>query len=205
MTQETIVSELTAKLGETPLSERSISEYVGANMPTEGEEFDYSRHVTILQSFSGNYRSDLKKSIEDFKKNYKPEIETPNPKKEQKEEPVESNSELETLKKEFSELKKMLSEKESRETQKTLKAKVIEAMKKQKATDEYVLNATFKGITLDAEKSVSELTTEMLKAYDEEFALCRGKGTSPRNGENGGGGRGKTLADAFHANKNKNK
>lgn len=203
MTQEEIVSKLTQELGETPLSQRSISEYVGVNMPKEDEEFDYAHHITILNSFAGNYRADIKKEIEEFKKNYKPTIDLPKPKEEKKEEPFNPNSELESLKKEFSELKQLLKDKESKEEQKSLKSKVIEAMKRQKATDEYVLKATFKGITLDTEKSVDELTKEMLKSYDEEFAACRGKGAAPRNGENGGGNKGKTAADAFFANKRK--
>lgn len=76
-------------------------------------------------------------------------------------------------------------------------------MKKQGATDDYVLTQTLKGVTLDTKKSVADLTKEMLTAYDSEYTACRGKGAAPRNGENGGGSKGKTVADAFFANKQK--
>lgn len=79
MEQEQILSTLNERLGQTSLSERTISEYIGANLPQEGQEFDFDRHVTILKSLDGNFSADMKKAVEDFKKNYKP-AEPPKPK-----------------------------------------------------------------------------------------------------------------------------
>ena len=65
----------------------------------------------------------------------------------------------------------------------------------------YVLKQTLRGVTLDTKKSVADLAKELMTAYDSELTACRGKGAAPRNGEQGGGSKGKTVADAFFARK----
>ena len=73
MEQEQILATLNERLGQTSLSARTISEYVTENMPAEGEEFNFERHVKILNSLNGNYSADVAKFVEDYKKNYKPQ------------------------------------------------------------------------------------------------------------------------------------
>lgn len=79
MEKETLLSTLTEKLGETPLSQRTIGAYVDNNLPAEGTEPDdayWERHTAILKSMGGNYRADLAAGIEDFKRTYKPQSPT---------------------------------------------------------------------------------------------------------------------------------
>lgn len=83
MEKEQILSTLTAKLGKTSISSRSLDTYISANLPAEGTEPDdayFEKHVNVLKSFGGQYSHDLATAIEDFKKNYKPEPDhTPDP------------------------------------------------------------------------------------------------------------------------------
>lgn len=82
MEKETLLSTLTEKLGETPLSPRTIGAYVDNNLPAEGTEPDdayWERHTAILKSMGGNYRADLAAGIEDFKRTYKPQSPTTDP------------------------------------------------------------------------------------------------------------------------------
>lgn len=200
MEKEQILSNLNEKLGQTSLSERTISDYINENLPAEGTEPDeayWNKHTAILKSLNGNFSKDVAAQVEDFKKNYKPSpAEPPKP------EP-QPDKELEELRKTVTDLTKRLDEKESQQTQEQLMAKVKSEMKKQGATDDYVLKQTLRGVTLDAKKSVEDLAKEMLAAYDSEYKACRGKGAAPRNGSKEGGGNAKNAADTFFARKQK--
>ena len=80
MEKETLLSTITERLGETPLSQRTISDYIDQNLPAEGTEPDdayWTRHVNVLKSLAGNYRSDLAAGIEGFKRTFKPSTTPP--------------------------------------------------------------------------------------------------------------------------------
>lgn len=194
----TINEKLTAEGIKTEDFQRTFDDYLSENLPAEGTEPDdayWTKHVKILKSLSGQVNHVVASKVEDFKKNYKPET------KEQSNQNLEPNKEVEELKKTVADLTKRLDEKESKQTQEQLMAQVKAEMVKQGAKDEYVLKQTLRGITLDTKKSVADLAKELLTAYDSELTACRGKGAAPRNGEQGGGSKGKTEADAFFTRK----
>lgn len=75
MEQEKILSEITTKIGETSLSQRTLQDYVSNNLPAEGTEPDeayWNKHVNFLKSLSGQYNHDVAERVEAFKKDYKP-------------------------------------------------------------------------------------------------------------------------------------
>ena len=194
----TINERLTAEGIKTEPFQRTFGDYLNENLPTEGTEPDdayFAKHVRILKSLAGQYNHDFAAQVEDFKKNYKPET---------KQDPPQPNKEVEDLKKQLADLTKRLDEKESKLTQEQLMSQVKAEMKKQGATDEYVLKQTLRGVTFDAKKSVADLAKEMLTAYDSELTACRGKGAAPRNGGRGSGGNGdKPFGDFFAEKKRK--
>lgn len=196
----TINEKLTAEGIKTEDFQRTFDDYLSENLPAEGTEPDdayWTKHVKILKSLSGQVNHVVASKVEDFKKNYKP---TPANNEPPKSNP-EPNKEVEELKETVADLTKRLDEKESKQTQEQLMAQVKAEMVKQGAKDEYVLKQTLRGVTLDTKKSVADLAKELLTAYDSELTACRGKGAAPRNGEQGGGSKGKTEADAFFARK----
>jgi hypothetical protein len=71
MEKETLISELKTRLGETPLSDRTITEYAGAILSTvpDGDVPDtfWDMHKTILSSMGGQLRADNKAGIDKFK------------------------------------------------------------------------------------------------------------------------------------------
>jgi hypothetical protein len=73
-------------------------------------------------------------------------------------------------------------------------------MKAQMATDDYVLEATLRGVEVDLTKSIEDLTKEYLAKYDAEYLKCRGGGTPPRQ-STGGGGQGAIWLDQQFAKK----
>lgn len=198
----TINEKLTAQGIKTEPFQRTFGDYLNENLPAEGTEPDdayFDKHVRVLKSLAGQYSHDFATAVEDFKKNYKP---TPANNEPPKSNP-EPDKEVEELKKTVADLIKRLDEKESKQTQEQLMAQVKAEMVKQGAKDEYVLKQTLRGVTLDTKKSAADLAKELLTAYDSELTACRGKGAAPRNGEQGGGSKGKNSADAFFARKQK--
>lgn len=194
----TINEKLTAQGIKTEPFQRTFGDYLNENLPAEGTDPDdayFEKHVRVLKSLAGQYSHDFATAVEDFKKNYKPET------KEQHVQEPGPNKEVEEMRKQLADLTKRLDEKESKQTQEQLMSEVKAEMKKQGATDDYVLKQTLRGVTLDTKKSVADLAKELLTAYDSELTACRGKGAAPRNGEQGGGSKGKTEADAFFARK----
>lgn len=200
----TINEKLTAEGIKTEPYQRTLGDYLNENLPAEGTEPDdayFDRHVRIFKSIAGQVNHVVATQVEDFKKNYKPEIKNdppePNP---------EPNKEVEELKRTVADLSKRLDEKESKQTQEQLMSQLKAEMKKLGAADDYVLRQTLRGVTLDTKKSVSDLAKEYMTAYDSELTACRGKGAAPRNGNpNAGGDKGKTLADAYWEKKARKK
>lgn len=198
MEQEQILSTLNEKLGQTSLSERTISDYVTAFLPGEGEEFDFDRHVGVLKSLNGNFSKSVadtvKQQMEEFKKNYKP---TPSG----NENPGKGGADEATINR-IAELERKLNEKESSEKQQQILSKVRNELKKQGADDSYVLGKTLQGIVFDVNKSIEDTVKETLAMYDKEYTACRGKGAAPRSGGKDGG-KGKTASDRFFERKAK--
>lgn len=199
MEKEQILSTLTEKLGNTSFSPKSLQTYVENNLPEEGTEPDeayWSRHTAILNSFQGQFNHDVATKVteqanakfEEYKKSYKPSAEPP-----KGEDGVKSeNDEYNALKAELEELKRQFSDSANKMTQAELMGKVKESMKSQNASDAYVLEKCLQGRTLDATKSVEELTRQMLSEYDKEYKACRGEGAAPRIATGSGGGKSKT-------------
>ncbi|MDE7411180.1 MAG: hypothetical protein K2M94_03990 [Paramuribaculum sp.] len=202
MEKEQILSTLNEKLGQTSFSEKTINDYVDAFIPESEEAPDFDKHVGFLKSLYGNYSADVAKQVNEAKEKLKAQPLKEGEGDDKRYSALEEK--FDKLMKDHKALTELLAEKESKQTQQQLMSQVKAEMKKQGATDEYVLKQTLKGVTLDTKKSVEDLTKEMLTAYDSEYTACRGKGAAPRNGEQGGGGsKGKTDADNYFANKKK--
>lgn len=70
MEQEQILSTLKEKLGPTSLSDRTLSDFITGNMPEEGKEFNYEKHVNFLKSLNGNYSHDVAAKVVELEKKY---------------------------------------------------------------------------------------------------------------------------------------
>lgn len=202
MEKEQILSTINEKLGNTNFSEKTISDYVDAFIPETEENPDFDKHVGFLKSLYGNFSADVAKQVNEAKA----KLQTPPANKQQPDDTryAALEEKFDKLMGNYEKLTEQLAHKESKLTQEQLMSQVKAEMKKQGATDEYVLKQTLRGVTLDVKKSVADLAKEMLTAYDSELTACRGKGAAPRNGGDGGGGsKGKNAADSYFARKQK--
>ncbi|WP_303207352.1 hypothetical protein [Bacteroides oleiciplenus] len=186
MEKEQILSEITTRVGKTSLSQRTLTDYVNRNLPTEGTEPDdafWEKHVGFLKSLDGNYSHDVSTQVEEFKKNYKPNQQQANdtPQEGKDNEVLEL---LKGIKDENKELRERLDRQDQVKSQSELREKVIAGMKAKGVNDEYVLTTTLtKHGEFDSKKSVDELVDSLLPIYDKEFSACRGNGAVPRTGQ----------------------
>jgi len=206
MEKETILSELKKRLGTTSLSERTVSEYVGNIFPSITDDAQvndtfYQLHIGILKSVEGQLNKDVADRVKvaqaEWEKQHGKPVDKPVDKPADK--PVEPQPN-EDMAKMMAMIEAMQKKLDDQDKEKQLQSKidaVKSAMKMKGATDEAVLMFTFKGESVDAEKSVDELTEGYLKAYDANYKTLRGDGAVPRNGGGSGSSDDKFLDDYF--------
>lgn len=201
MEKEKILSTLNEKLGNTNFSDKTISDYVDAFIPTTDENPDFDKHVGFLKSLYGNFSADVAKQVNEAKEKLKA---SPAGTREQPDDTryTALEEKFDKLMGDYEKLVEQLAKKESERTQQQLMSQVKAEMKKLGADDEYVLRQTLRGLTLDEKKSAEDIAKELINAYDSELTACRGKGAAPRNGGQKGGS-GKNEADAYFANQKK--
>lgn len=189
MEKEQLLSELKSKLGTTNLSERTLSEYVANILPTitsdeQVNDTFYAAHVGILKSMSGQLNKDVADRVKaaqgEWEKNRPNPQQNPNPNPEPKDEP---NKELAEMRAMIAAMQQKLDDADKAKLQANVLESVKSAMKAKGATDEAVMLYTFKGESIDATKSVEELTESYLKTYDANYKTLRGDGASPRSGD----------------------
>ena len=209
---EKIVSTVQEKIGKTDFSQQTIQKYVELNPVAEGQEPDeayFTKAVDFLKSMQGQYNHDFSTKFDEAKKNLLSEDTFKNLSAEQlaevkklveglKPNPTPQESEeVKALKEQIKQLTDRLDNGDKAKQQAELLAKVKAAMKEQKASDEYVLDNTLKGVEIDVNKSVEDLTKEFLAKYDAEYLKCRGEGAAPRVAQGGGGGEDSALKQRF--------
>lgn len=208
---EKIVSTVQEKVGNTDFSAQTIQKYVELNPVAEGQEPDeayFTKAVDFLKGMQGQFNHDFSTKFAEAKKNLLTEDTFKNLSAEQIadvkkliegikpiEKPNENESEeMKALKEQLKQLTDRLDNGDKAKQQAELLQKVKIAMKEQKASDDYVLENTLKGVEFDTTKSVEDLTKEYLAKYDAEYLRCRGYGATPRM-SGGGGGEAETELD----------
>lgn len=207
---EKIVSTVQEKIGNTDFSSQTIQKYVELNPVADGQEPDeayFTKAVSFFQGMQGQYNHDFSTKFTEAKKNLLTEDTFKNMSAEQLAEVKKllegvkttqastgESEEVKALKEQIKQLTERLDDGDKTRRQAELLQKVRNAMKEQKATDEYVLDNTLRGVVLDASKSVEDLTREQLTRYDAEYLKCRGSGAPPRL-SGGAGGESETWLD----------
>lgn len=200
---EKIVSAVQEKVGNTDFSAQTIQKYVELNPVADGAEPDeayLTKAADFLKGMQGQFNHDFSTKFKEAKKNLLTEDTFKNMSAEQLAEvknliaglkPDDGNKgdgeEVRLLKEQIAELTKRLDNGDKARQQAELLQRVRAAMKEQKASDEYVLDNTLRGVELDGTKPLEDLTKDMLARYDAEYLKCRGAGAPPRIATGGGG------------------
>lgn len=199
MTKEELLEKLTAKVGKTSLSERTLSAYAENTLKLVGDDSKVDdafleAHASILKTMEGQLSHEISSGIEKWK-------EGNNLKKEGGEEHTNELLELmKQIREENAAMKARLDEADKKQGQKDYKAKLVAKMRSKGAENEYILKQTLGQKEFDTAKSVEDAVEEILKAYDANYKSCFGDGATPRgNSGNGtdGNDTGSKALDAF--------
>lgn len=179
--QEQILGELNTQLGQTSLSERTIREYVGANLPEDGQEFDYAKHVAILRSLNGNFSADMKRAVEDFKKNYKPQpIEEKNDKKDDAPEP---SGEIAKLLSRIEALEKGNEESSKAVRKSQIRSEVEAKMDSLKVHNKNLWKDCVREVSINDTDSQEKVLEKVKSAYEKKLKDYFGEGAAPYGGK----------------------
>lgn len=188
MEKETLLSTLAEKLGETPLSQRTLSDYIDNNLPAEGTDPDdtyWERHTAILKSVSGNYRADLAAGIEDYKRTYKPQSPTTDPTK---------GGDPDLLKR-IEQLEQQNAANAKTASITALRSEVTAKGKSLKVANEAIWADSVEAVKVGDNDTVEDVTANAKKIYEQKLRRYMGEGAAPY-GSSGRQGAGKEAEQA---------
>ena len=182
MEKEQILSTINEKLEaqgiKTEPFQRTFNDYVSRNLPMDGTEPDdayWQKHVEILASVSGLVNHEVadivKKQIEDFKKNYKPEIKTTETKT--------GEGEESDLEKRLAQLESLLKESGNKATREKLVTEVISKGKSLKVANEAIWEDAVKAVEIGEKDSADTVTANAKKEYERLLKRYHGEGVAP--------------------------
>lgn len=215
---EKIVSTVQEKVGKTDFTAQTIQKAVELYPVADGQEPDdayFAKVAKFVEGMQGQFNHDFATKFAEAKKNLLSADEIKKMNAEQlaelktliegmgTKEHSQESEEVKLLKAELAKLTERLNNSDNDKIREELLKKVKASMKEQGAADEYVLEKSLEGVTLDEKKSVEDLTKEMLTKYDSEYLRCRGYGNPPRQASGAGGNGGQSWLDKKFAQKAK--
>lgn len=181
MEQEQILTTLTGQLGQTSLSARTIADYVSENLPKEGQEFNYDKHVKILKSLNGNFShsvaEQVTKQVDEFKKNYKPEP-TPSP------EPPKDGSNDEITRR-IAALEDELKESRRINRENSMRSKISSMSGSLKVANENLWRDCVSSLEIGENDNEETLTSKAKSRYEKKLKEYFGNGATPYGGGSG--------------------
>lgn len=173
MEKETLLSTLTEKIGETPLSQRTLSDYLDDNLPAEGTEPDeayWEKHTKFLKSLTGNYRADVAAGLEVAKRTLQQKSSTT--------ETQQKGGDPDLLKR-IEQLEGKLAESEKNASASTLRAETTAKGKSLKVANEAIWEDAVKAVQIGDNDSADDVTDKAKKEYEKMLKRYYGEGTAP--------------------------
>ena len=191
------------------LSDENIEAAIRAVQRNQGAPGIDKMPVGMLKSYFAEHGEEIKKQIRE--KKYQPQPKgnddaqkEPKPDDDKKQQGEgggnESGELIKSLRDKISQIEKRFNEEDAKnkkqETEKVVKAK----MKELGADDDYVLSKTLQVADLSGDNA-DDIAKNLMKAYDKEYKLCRGKGARPHAGVSIQGNGGDSSIDEFFKKK----
>lgn len=173
MEKETLLSTLTEKLGETPLSQRTLTAYIDENLPAEGTEPDeayWEKHTKFLKSLTGNYRADVAAGLEVAKRSLQQQSSTTE---------TQQNGGGPDLLKRIEQLEGKLAENAKNASASTLRAEATAKGKSLKVANEAIWEDAVKAVQIGDNDSADDVTDKAKKEYEKMLKRYYGEGTAP--------------------------
>lgn len=173
MEKETLLSTLTEKLGETPLSQRTLTAYIDENLPAKGTEPDeayWEKHTKFLKSLTGNYRADVAAGLEVAKRSLQQQPSTTE---------TQQNGGGPDLLKRIEQLEGKLAENAKNASASTLRAEATAKGKSLKVANEAIWEDAVKAVQIGDNDSADDVTDKAKKEYEKMLKRYYGEGTAP--------------------------
>lgn len=173
MEKETLLSTLTEKLGETPLSQRTLTAYIDDNLPAEGAEPDeayWDKHTKFLKSLTGNYRADVAAGIEAGKRTLQQHSSTT--------ETQQEGGDPDLLKR-IEQLESKLAESAKNASASSIRSEVTAMGKSLKVANEAIWEDAVKAVQIGDKDSADDVTAKTKKEYERMLKRYYGEGTAP--------------------------
>lgn len=173
MEKETLLSTLTEKLGETPLSQRTLAAYIDDNPPTEGAEPDeayWEKHTKFLKSLTGNYRADVAAGLEVAKRTLQQQSSTT--------ETQQNGGDTDLLKR-IEQLEGKLAESAKNASASSLRSETTAKGKSLKVANEAIWEDAVKAVQIGDNDSADDVTDKAKKEYERLLKRYYGEGTVP--------------------------
>lgn len=183
MEKETLLSTLTEKLGETPLSQRTLDSYISDNLPAEGTEPDdayWEKHIKFLKSLTGNYRADVAAGLEAAKRTLQQQPSTT--------EPQQKGGDPDLLKR-IEQLEQQNAERAKTASANALRSEVTAKGKSLKVANEAIWEDAVKAVQIGDKDSADDVIANAKKEYERLLKRYYGDGAAPygSSGRQGGG------------------
>lgn len=173
MEKETLLSTLTEKLGETPLSQRTLAAYIDDNLPAEGAEPDkayWEKHTKFLKSLTGNYRADVAAGIEAGKRTLQQQSSTTE---------TQHEGGDPDLVKRIEQLESKLAESAKNASASSIRSEATAKGKSLKVANEAIWEDAVKAVQIGDNDSADDVTDKAKKEYERLLKRYYGEGTAP--------------------------
>lgn len=173
MEKETLLSTLTEKLGETPLSQRTLTAYIDDNLPAEGAEPDeayWEKHTKFLKSLTGNYRADVAAGLEVAKRTLQQQSSST--------ETQHKGGDPDLLKR-IEQLEGKLAESAKNASASSLRSETTAKGKSLKVANEAIWEDAVKAVQIGDNDSADDVTDKAKKEYERLLKRYYGEGTAP--------------------------
>jgi hypothetical protein len=187
MEQEQILSNLKGGLGQTSLSDRTITDFASVLEVPEDEAAHadfFAKQIRVLKTLEGQLSHEVATKVDDFKKNYKPEDA-------KKEEPKKKEDEIPSWAKEFMEKAKANEQKELEAQKAAQREQVIseayEQAKNSGADAEPVLKIVKQLIKVEDGDTALSVKSKIVELYNKTYKELYGEGAAPVFSSGGSG------------------
>lgn len=197
MEKEKLLTELTAKIGTTSLSSRTIRDYVDAILPgiTDDAQVNdafYNTHKAILKTMEGQLNNEVATKVNTFKTEWENTHKVESPKKEEKpvEKPVEKatekfseSKEYKALMDEITALKDAKSEEVKAAKVKALRDEVLSKAKDLNVSNGAIWNDVVNAAQIGDDANAESLLATVKATYESKLTSYLGEGVMPYSGQ----------------------
>lgn len=190
MTEEKLLATLTERVGKTSFSQQTLGRYLKLNPLAEGTEPDdayWDKAVAFIGEMQGQFNADMAATVEDFKKNYKPETTPPNN--------AQNKDGENDLLKRIEQLEQQNAANAKNASATALRTEATAKGKTLKVVNEAIWADAVEAVKIGENDTADDVVSSAKKIYEQRLRRYMGEGAAPY-GSSGRQGAGKEAEEA---------